>query len=77
MPKLPPDRRDAMWNWLTAALLEQGFYTDARDHPAIRESGRIIIPLMLIQELWDIGHGDGQSGRKDNMAHWMPIIPHG
>lgn len=60
MPELPPDRRDAMWNRLTAALLEQGYYTDARDHPSIRASRRIIIPLTLIKELWDIGHGDDQ-----------------
>jgi len=56
MPDLSPEARDAMWNRLTGALLEQGFKVDSRDHPAIREAGYVIIPISLIKELWDIGH---------------------
>ena len=56
MSDLSPEARDAMWNWLAAALQEQGFRVDTRDHPAIREAGHVIIPVSLIKELWDIGH---------------------
>ena len=61
-PPLRHENRDGAWSLVTYYVGLGGKLIYARDVPALREAGRVIVPLALIPALWEDGHGIARPG---------------